>query len=40
MESNLNPKEQRIAILHIPGEEPIEFHRQLGIKGEEVRNVK
>ena len=40
MESNLNPKEQRIAILHIPGEEPIELPILSGTEGKDVIDIK
>lgn len=40
MESNLNQKEQRIAILHIPGEEPIELPILSGTEGKDVIDIK
>ena len=40
MENNLNPKDQRIAILHIPGEEPIELPILSGTEGKDVIDIK
>ena len=39
MENNLNPKDQRIAILHIPGEEPIELPILSGTEGKDVIDI-